>query len=55
MNDACVKALVNEEDATDLISMAKLHVGRVSRQVAEGTLPTQVGQKVVTITYRCGE
>ena len=35
MNDACVKALVNGEDATDLISMAKLHVGRVSRQVAD--------------------
>lgn len=35
MNDACVRALVDGEDATDLISMAKLHVGRVSRQVAD--------------------
>lgn len=35
MNDACVRALVSGEDATDLISMAKLHVGRVSRQVAD--------------------
>ncbi|MFW2387058.1 MAG: acyl-CoA dehydrogenase family protein [Polyangiales bacterium] len=35
MNDACVEALVNGEDATDLISMAKLHVGRVCRQVAD--------------------
>lgn len=35
LNDACVRALVNGEDATDLISMAKLHVGRVSRQVAD--------------------
>jgi citronellyl-CoA dehydrogenase len=35
MNDACVEALIRGEDATDLISMAKLHVGRVCRQVAD--------------------
>lgn len=35
INDACVEALMNGEDATDLISMAKLHCGRVSRQVAD--------------------
>ncbi len=35
MNDACVETLIRGEDATDLISMAKLHVGRVCRQVAD--------------------
>ncbi len=35
MNDACVEALIRGEDATDLISMAKLHVGRVCRPVAD--------------------
>lgn len=35
LNDACVDALVDGQDATDLISMAKLHTGRVVRQVAD--------------------
>jgi citronellyl-CoA dehydrogenase len=35
LNQACVDALVDGEDATELISMAKLHTGRVVRQVAD--------------------
>jgi citronellyl-CoA dehydrogenase len=35
LNDACVEALVAGEDATELISMAKLYCGRVARQVAD--------------------
>lgn len=35
LNDACVDALVNGEDATELISMAKLYCGRIAREVAD--------------------
>jgi len=35
LNQACVDALVDGQDATELISMAKLHTGRVVRQVAD--------------------
>ena len=35
LNEACVDALVAGEDATELISMAKLYCGRVGRQVAD--------------------
>ncbi len=35
LNEACVDALCRGEDATELISMAKLHCGRVARRVAD--------------------
>ncbi len=35
LNQACVDALVDGQDATELISMAKLHTGRVVREVAD--------------------
>ena len=35
LNQACVDAPVDGQDATELISMAKLHTGRVVRQVAD--------------------
>ena len=35
LNQACIDALVAGEDATELISMAKLHCGRVARRVAD--------------------